>query len=90
MVLKMQIGEYARVFWILGFVIFIAGFLTGMLAIALIPTKPDALTSQFMTFMLGFITGMVAVSLFYVVAKMAKYPTEDLKISQFKYAYDLS
>ncbi|MEM3727750.1 MAG: hypothetical protein QXF75_00940 [Candidatus Bathyarchaeia archaeon] len=68
----MEIREYGRVFWILGFVIFIAGFLTGMLAIALIPTKPDVLTLQFVIFGFGFITGMTAVSLIYVVVKTVK------------------
>jgi hypothetical protein len=67
-----KIKEYARVFWVLGFVVFIMGFLAGALAIALIPTKPDAATQQLMIFAFGFITGIVAVSSIYVVVKATR------------------
>lgn len=67
-----KVKEYARVFWILGFVVFIVGFLTGMLAIALIPTKPDSSTQQFMIFTLGFVVGMTTFALSYTTMKAGK------------------
>ncbi|MDH5754016.1 MAG: hypothetical protein OEY95_02235 [Candidatus Bathyarchaeota archaeon] len=57
-------------FLVLGFVIFIVGFLTGMLAIAFIPVKADLTTLSFMVFIFGFITGMVTVALLLVIVKL--------------------
>jgi len=59
-------------FLVLGFVIFIVGFLTGILAVALIPVKPDFTTLGFMVFIFGFITGMVTVSLVLVIVKLTE------------------
>jgi uncharacterized membrane protein YciS (DUF1049 family) len=67
-----KIKEYAKVFWVLGFVVFITGFLAGVLAIALIPTKPDASTQQLLIFAFGFITGIVVASSIYVVVKVER------------------
>jgi len=62
-------------FLILGFVVFIVGFLTGMLAIALIPVKPDFTALGFMVFTFGFITGMVTIALLLVIVKLTRKPS---------------
>jgi len=59
-------------FLVLGFAIFIVGFLTGMLAIALIPANPETTTLGFMAFILGFITGMVVIALTLVVVQLSR------------------
>jgi len=59
-------------FLVLGFVIFIAGFLTGMLAIALIPVGTDITTLGFMVFIFGFITGMVTIALVLVLVRLSE------------------
>jgi hypothetical protein len=56
-------------FLVLGFVIFIVGFLAGMVAIAFIPINADSTTLAFMVFIFGFITGMVTVALLLVIVK---------------------
>jgi len=56
-------------FLVLGFVIFIVGFLAGMVAIAFIPVNADSTTLAFMVFTFGFITGMVTVTLLLVIVK---------------------
>jgi len=50
-------------FLVLGFAIFIVGFLTGMVAIEVIPISADATTVGFMLFILGLVTGMLTVAL---------------------------
>jgi len=57
-------------FLALGFVIFIVGFLAGMVAIAFIPVSADSTTLSFMVFMFGLITGMVTVALLLVIIKL--------------------
>ena len=57
-------------FLVLGFVIFIVGFLAGMVAIAFIPVSADSTTLSFMVFMFGLITGMVTVALLLVIIKL--------------------
>jgi len=59
-------------FFVLGFAIFIVGFLTGMLAIALIPVKPEFTTLGFMIFVLGLITGMVTIALMLVIVQLSR------------------
>jgi hypothetical protein len=54
-------------FLVLGFAIFIAGFLTGMLAIALIPVKPDLAALELMLFVLGLLIGMVVITLIWLI-----------------------
>jgi len=72
-VIKMSVKEGFRGgFLVLGFVIFIVGFLAGILAVALIPVKPDFTTLGFMVFIFGFITGMVTVSLVLVIVKLTE------------------
>jgi len=56
-------------FLVIGFAIFIAGLLTGMLAINLVNLKLDS-ASLFMMFTLGFLAGMLAVALVLVSVKM--------------------
>jgi len=57
-------------FLVLGFVIFIVGFLAGMVAIAFIPVNADFTMLAFMVFIFGFITGMVTVALLLVIVKL--------------------
>jgi len=59
-------------FLVLGFVIFIGGFLTGMLAIALIPVKSDITLLGLMIFTLGFITGLLTIALLLVIVRKTK------------------
>jgi hypothetical protein len=70
---KMEVKKgFTSGFLILGFVIFIAGFLTGMLAIAIIPIGIDFTTLGLMFFILGFITGMVTIALVLVIQKLTE------------------
>jgi hypothetical protein len=57
-------------FLVLGFAIFIVGFLAGMVVIAFIPVTADVTALAFMVFVFGFITGMVAVTLLLVILKL--------------------
>jgi hypothetical protein len=57
-------------FLALGFVIFIVGFLAGMVAIAFIPVSADFTALAFLVFIFGFITGMVTVALLLVIIKL--------------------
>jgi Na+-transporting NADH:ubiquinone oxidoreductase subunit NqrB len=60
----MQVGKgFVAGFLVLGFAIFIAGFLTGMAAIAVLHVSVDATTVGFMLFVLGLITGMLTVAI---------------------------
>jgi hypothetical protein len=58
-------------FLVMGFTIFIAGILTGMLAINLVGSKLDSFSLSMM-FTLGFLAGMLTVSLALVYVKMRK------------------
>jgi sugar phosphate permease len=60
---------FIEVFLVIGFTIFIAGLLTGMLAINLVSSKLDSI-SLFMMFTLGFLIGMLTISLVFVSLKM--------------------
>jgi hypothetical protein len=59
-------------FLVLGMVLFVVGFLTGMLAIAIIPMKADSVMVEFMLFILGLVTGMVTIALALVVVKLSR------------------
>ena len=59
-------------FIVLGFAIFIVGFLTGMLAIAVISVKSDVTLLLFMTFTLGLLTGLLAMALVLVTIRLTK------------------
>jgi hypothetical protein len=59
-------------FLVLGMVLFVVGFLTGMLAIAIIPMTADSTMVEFMLFVLGLMAGMVTVALASVVVKLGK------------------
>ncbi len=61
-------------FLVLEFVIFIAGLLTGMLAILLVASKLDSAV-LFMVFSLGFIIGMILVALIVVMVKFRELKT---------------
>jgi len=77
-----KIKEYAKVFWVLGFVVFIVGFLAGFLAIALIQTKPDASTQQLMIFAFGFIAGIAVFSSMYVILKITKMEIHGVSVAE--------
>jgi len=57
-------------FIVLGFVIFIAGFLAGMLAVALV--KIDFTAAGFMIFSLGFIIGLLTIVMALITLKFTK------------------
>jgi len=65
-------GGFMSGFLVLGFVIFIAGLLTGMLAIALMQVKPDFSALGFTVFTLGFVAGMVTITLVLVILKFVE------------------
>ena len=58
-------------FLVLGFAIFIAGFLLGMLAIALVPANLDPLI-EFIIFAVGFVIGLLTVALMWVVIRLTR------------------
>jgi membrane protein implicated in regulation of membrane protease activity len=53
-------------FLVLGFALFIAGFLTGMLAFAVLKVSSDLTTLGIMVFLLGFVVGIMTTTLGYV------------------------
>jgi membrane protein implicated in regulation of membrane protease activity len=55
---------------VLGFALFIAGFLTGILAIAVIPLSIDATALGAMYFAIGAIMGIVISVMFFMAWKM--------------------
>ena len=57
-------------FMVLGFGLFIAGFLTGMLALAVLNVTPDFATLGILIFAVGFIVGMLTVALTLVATKL--------------------
>lgn len=57
-------------FLVLGFAVFIVGFLTGMLAIAFIPVGSDFTILAIIVFAFGLVTGMVTVALLLVIVKL--------------------
>jgi hypothetical protein len=59
-------------FLVLGFVLFVVGFLTGMLALSLLRVALDFSTTGIMIFVLGFIAGMVTIALVSVMLKLSK------------------
>jgi len=59
-------------FFVLGFGLFIAGFLTGMLALAVLNVTPDFATLGLLIFAVGFIVGMLTVALTLVVVKRSR------------------
>ncbi|MEM3730826.1 MAG: hypothetical protein QW667_01395 [Candidatus Bathyarchaeia archaeon] len=59
-------------FLVLGFVIFTAGFMAGMLAILMMPVSPELTTLEIMYFVLGLTIGVIATAAFLIVLKMRK------------------
>lgn len=59
----MSVKEFVSGFLVLGFAIFIAGFITGMLAVAFIPIKEDSTSVKLLLFVLGLIAGALMVAL---------------------------
>ena len=69
---KLEEGFLAG-FLVLAFVVFIFGFLVGMVAIALIPIRSDYTLLGFMLFSLGFVCAIVVVALFTVLIRLREY-----------------
>lgn len=59
-------------FLVLGFTIFIVGFLTGMLAFIMMPISPNAEATGFIIFVFGFVTGLVTIALVLVIIKLTQ------------------
>jgi hypothetical protein len=57
-------------FMVLGFGLFIVGFLTGMLSLAVLNVTPDFATLGLLIFAFGFIVGTLTVALTLVVVKL--------------------
>jgi len=57
-------------FLVLGFIIFIVGFLTGMFTIAFIPVNQDFAVLALMVLIFGFLTGMLTIALVLVILKL--------------------
>lgn len=60
-------------FLVLAFVVFIFGFLVGMVAIALIPIRSDYTLLGFMLFSLGFICAIAVIALFTVLIRLREF-----------------
>ncbi|MEM3769592.1 MAG: hypothetical protein QXG76_00205 [Candidatus Bathyarchaeia archaeon] len=58
-------------FLVLGFAVFIAGFLAGILAIGLVPLKIEFM-ALFMVFSLGYIAGTLTVALVLIALQLLK------------------
>ena len=54
-------------------VIFTAGFLVGMLAIAMIPVEADEAVRSYLVFTFGFISGMAVIALMWVVLRLKEF-----------------
>ncbi|MEM3551815.1 MAG: hypothetical protein QXV01_12090 [Candidatus Bathyarchaeia archaeon] len=57
---------------VLGFVIFIAGFLAGLLAILMIPVSPDVTIFGVIYFILGFAVGIIVFALMRLTVKIKR------------------
>jgi hypothetical protein len=68
--LKMNLKEegFLGGFLVLGFAIFIVGFLAGVVT-AFISVSAESVTLEFMVFVFGFMTGMVTVAILLVIVK---------------------
>jgi membrane protein implicated in regulation of membrane protease activity len=71
-------------FLILGFAIFIAGFLTGMLALAVLGVSSDLTTLELMAFALGFVAGILTFGLTYTFMKWRKKQRQTLSEPELK------
>ncbi len=69
---KLEEGFLAG-FLVLAFVVFIFGFLVGMVAIALIPIRSDYTLLGFMLFSLGFVCAIAVIALFIVLIRLREY-----------------
>ncbi len=69
---KLEEGFLAG-FLVLAFVVFIFGFLVGMVAIAMIPIRSDYTLLGFMLFSLGFVCAIVIIALFIVLIRLREY-----------------
>lgn len=71
-------------FLILGFALFIAGFLTGMLAFAVVQASSDLATLGLMIFVLGFVVGMLTVALTFIFMKWRRKQRQNLSEPELK------
>ncbi len=74
---KLEEGFLAG-FLVLAFVVFIFGFLVGMVAIAMIPIRSDYTLLGFMLFSLGFICAITVIALFLVLIRLREYTQKPL------------
>lgn len=71
-------------FSILGFAIFIAGFLTGMLALSVLGVSSDLTTLGLMIFALGLVVGVLLVGLTYIFLRWRKKQRQTLSEPELK------
>ncbi len=71
-------------FSILGLAIFIAGFLTGMLALAVLGVSSDLTTLGLMIFALGLVVGVLLVGLTYIFLRWRKKQRQTLSEPELK------
>jgi hypothetical protein len=71
-------------FLILGFAIFIAGFLTGMLALSVLGVSSDLTTLGLMIFALGLVGGILLIALTFAFLKWSKKQRQTLSESELK------
>jgi membrane protein implicated in regulation of membrane protease activity len=71
-------------FLILSFAIFIAGFLTGMLALAVLDVSSDLTTLGLMIFALGFVAGILLVGLTYTFVRLRRKQRQNLSEPELK------
>ena len=76
--------EFLTGFLILGFAIFIAGFLTGMLALAVLGVSSDLTTLELVIFALGFVAGILTVGLTYAFMRWGKKQRQNLSEPELK------
>jgi hypothetical protein len=60
-------------FLVLAVVIFLAGFLMGMLAIAMIPAEANETVRSYLVFTFGFVSGMTIIALVWVVLRLKEF-----------------
>lgn len=63
-------------FLVLGFVIFIVGFLSGMLAIAFIPVNQDFGILAAVVLIFGFMAGVLTIALLLIIVKLRQLARE--------------
>ena len=63
-------------FFVLGFGVFVAGFLAGMLALAIVPVSGDTAAVSSLLFALGFISGLLLSGIAIITIRLRKLKEE--------------